>query len=431
MSLFSNCGAGDVGYAGAGFRFDVIAELLDSRLSVAQLNHPKATGVPGDLRTTLPTVIEAWRERWGSERPDLLAACPPCQGMSTARGRRGSDADVEAGSRDPRNLLVEVIAEAVTSLEPRAVVVENVSAFLTRKVRHPQTGSPVSAAAYLVDQMDGHYRVFSIVADMADYGVPQFRRRSFLTFVRRDETGLAVLDDHDLAPFPFPTHVGQQISVSAALKAASLPALDASTTASAMSSDPHHSVPVWASRQYQLVAAIPPNSGASAWQTSACHKCDREGIPADRVTCPECEVILLRPIVVDGSDGPRLIKGFPTSYARMRPDRPATTVTTASGRVSSDYTLHPSEHRVLSIKECELLQTFPDGFRWGDALQQYGATEVRSMIGEAVPPLFTRQHGRILAALLGGKRPKLCLPRTNPRVARAAASLNRPTAVPG
>src|SRR6476619_2305180 len=105
VSLFSNCGAGDVGYRQAGFRFDVMAELDPRRLEVCLLNHPGAVGVPGDLRETWPRVIEAYREQAGEVIPALLAACPPCQGMSSARGDRGLENDADAGSRDDRNLL--------------------------------------------------------------------------------------------------------------------------------------------------------------------------------------------------------------------------------------------------------------------------------------------------------------------------------------
>src|SRR5207249_3451208 len=91
VSLFSNCGAGDLGYANAGFRFDVIAELVQHRLDVALLHHRGADGVQGDLRTTLPEVVASWRRRHRRLAPALLAACPPCQGMSSARGGRGKE----------------------------------------------------------------------------------------------------------------------------------------------------------------------------------------------------------------------------------------------------------------------------------------------------------------------------------------------------
>jgi DNA (cytosine-5)-methyltransferase 1 len=84
----------------------------------------------------------------------------------------------------------------------------------------------------------------------------------------------------------------------------------------------------------------------------------------------------------------------------MHLDRPAATITTASGHIGSDYTIHPTENRLLSIYECALLQTFPKSFAWGDALEKYGHTNVREMIGEAVPPAFTRLHGEVLRGIL-------------------------------
>src|SRR4051812_29004206 len=100
VSLFSNCGAGDVGYRRAGFHFDVMAELDPRRLEVCLLNHPGAVGVEGDLRSTWHTVISKYRERAGAQSPTLLAACPPCQGMSSARSGRGQESDPDAGIKD-------------------------------------------------------------------------------------------------------------------------------------------------------------------------------------------------------------------------------------------------------------------------------------------------------------------------------------------
>jgi len=47
----------------------------------------------------------------------------------------------------------------------------------------------------------------------------------------------------------------------------------------------------------------------------------------------------------------------------------------------------------------------------GDALKLWGRTNVREMIGEAVPPFFTRKHGRILVQLLTGMAPQVALDR--------------------
>jgi len=158
-----------------------MAEIDPRRLEVALLNHPEATGVAGDLRETWPQVVEAYRQAAGSERPALLDACPPCQGMSSARSKRGLESDPDAGSRDKRNLLVVVIAEVARALQPRVIVVENVPAFLTRHVRHPETGAAVSAAVLLIESLAEDYLPYPLLTDLADYGVPQTRKRAFLT----------------------------------------------------------------------------------------------------------------------------------------------------------------------------------------------------------------------------------------------------------
>jgi len=120
----------------------------------------------------------------------------------------------------------------------------------------------------------------------------------------------------------------------------------------------------------------------------------------DAVTCPNCSGPLLRPIVQEKDGSYRLVKGFKSSYRRMYADRPAATVTTASGHIGSDYTIHPTQNRLLSPLECSLLQTFPSDFKWGDALKKLGHTNVREMIGEAVPPAFTKLHGEVLLGIL-------------------------------
>src|SRR5215213_659042 len=206
VSLFSNCGAGDLGYADAGFQFDVLAELDERRLSVAGRNLPGAALVKGDLRETWRAVVKAYESQNGKRPPALLAACPPCQGMSSARSGRGRADDPDAGSRDERNLLVQVIAKVVHSLQPRVVVVENVPAFLSRVVRHPSTNSPVSAAVLLSRSLRQHYHLSPLLTDLADYGVPQRRRRSFLCFVRREEPGMADLIQRGRLAFPRASH---------------------------------------------------------------------------------------------------------------------------------------------------------------------------------------------------------------------------------
>lgn len=206
VSLFSNCGAGDIGYAKAGFRFDVMAELDPRRLEVCLLNHPTAVGVPGDLRKTWPVVVDEYLDIAKGAPLTLLAACPPCQGMSSARSYRGKEGDPDAGMKDARNLLVTVISKVARELKPRVIVVENVQAFLTRQVRHPKTNVPITASRWLINELAGDYAVFPFLTDLCDYGVPQTRKRTFLTFIRLNEPAITILEERAASPYPIPRY---------------------------------------------------------------------------------------------------------------------------------------------------------------------------------------------------------------------------------
>jgi DNA (cytosine-5)-methyltransferase 1 len=425
VSLFSNCGAGDLGYARAGFRFQVLAELERRRLDVAALNHPGAETIAGDLRRSWPDVVKSYRERLGEEPPALLSACPPCQGMSSARSGRGLSSDADAGSRDARNLLVEVIASVTDALRPRIVVVENVAAFLKRQVRHPDTDEPISAARLLLQRLDGRYAPFAMKCDLADFGVPQTRRRAFLVLINLDEPGLERLRTVNRTPFPVATHgpglKSPHVALREALRDLGAGPLDGGSHARAGTG--LHRVPVWDAARYFMVASIPRGIGASAWSSCRCRSCGDVEVGADAATCPWCGGPLARPVVcVDGEW--RLIRGFRnSSYRRMHPLKPAATITTASGRSGSDNTLHPYEHRVLSMLECQHLQTFPSDFRWGDHLAEYGHTSLRAMIGEAVPPQFTELHGRVLASVLNGRSPSQAMNTEDARIVGALRAL--------
>ncbi|MCY4541973.1 MAG: DNA cytosine methyltransferase [Rhodobacteraceae bacterium] len=430
VSLFSNCGAGDAGFASAGFRFRVVSELVEKRLDVARLNHPYAVAVPGDLRKTWPVVVDSFREAHGSEAPVLLSGCPPCQGMSSARGDRGKENDPDAGSRDDRNLLVLPIAEVAKELRPTFIVVENVPAFLRRRVWDPDSTTPLSAAKILCNRLKSDYRIYAAVVDLCEFGIPQHRSRAFLTLVRKDTDAICVLRRTGRAPFPAPTHGGPDspdfVTIDDALRKSGLPALDAGTAEEAASNgQPMHRVPVWLDRRYEMVAAIPPGSGASAWETDRCGRCDTRGIASTEAVCPNCQSRLLRPTVRNEDGSWRLVKGFrSSSYRRMDPNRPAATITTASGHIGSDRTLHPWENRVLSPAECGWLQTIPSSFQWGESMDNWGPTGVRQMIGEAVPPLFTMLHGRVLAALAEGCDVPEAISQEDGRCQKALAKLN-------
>lgn len=429
VSLFSNCGAGDLGYKNAGFNFVVMAEIIPHRLNVALLNHPKATGVIGDIRNNWEDIVEKYTNKANAPL-SLLAACPPCQGMSSSRNDRGLEDDPDAGSKDERNLLVVPIAKIAKELVPSLIVVENVPAFLTKKIWHPINHTPISAAKFLIEELESNYDVYPLLTDLADYGIPQSRKRAFLTFVNKSQYGLETLKREGRIPYPQVTHGkdGQQdhVTIGEALESFGLPSLDAGSEELAICTTHGilHSVPVWNKRMYQMVQAIPTHNGGSAWDNNKCPNCGIINVGIDDAECPQCNEGLLRPIVKENGTY-RLVKGYrSTSYRRMKTNLPSTTITTANGHIGSSTTIHPYQNRLMSPLECALLQTFPIDFNWGDTIEKFGHTNVRHMIGEAVPPQFTRLHGLVLADLLESQTNSRTLTTKDERYLKACDKLS-------
>jgi len=440
VSLFSNCGAGDYGFNNAGFQFAVMAELEEDRLEVCKWNHqqvseeeapPDKNFIPGDLRDTWKTVVKRYKDIAGDDHsPALLSACPPCQGMSTARSGIGQGDNLESGKQDERNLLVRVIATVAEELGPKLVVVENVPAFLTRNVPHPNTGKGVSAARLLCRDLRKDYRPFPFLTDLADYGVPQHRQRTFLTFVRKDLSDLRFLDENDV--YPYPTPRSKEITLKDFLEdhEEEFPVLDAQDNP--RGNEIMDQVPGWSDEQYRMAEAI-DEPGGSAWENDCDNpKCEIEEVDEDRATCPECGETLPRPTVSGEGEAPRLVKGFRrSSYRRMPLREPAPTVTTASNRIGSSYNIHPTENRLMTPKECARLQGFPEEFHWRNpeseehAVELFGVNEVRAMIGEAIPPHFTEQHGEVLLDLLKGDIDEsVLIPATDERCRQARKTLD-------
>lgn len=76
---------------------------------------------------------------------------------------------------------------------------------------------------------------------------------------------------------------------------------------------------------------------------------------------------------------------YVSMYGRLRWDKPAQTITTGFGSMGQGRYLHPSRIRTLTCREAARIQGFPDFFDFGEARP---ITELRQMIGNAVPPQF-------------------------------------------
>lgn len=395
VSLFSGAGFGDYGFTLAGGRCHAANEIDPNRAAVHKANI-KAP-VWGNIRTEKEKLIEYI----AGKEIDLLAATPPCQSFSTANAKRGSREDPEHADRDSRNNLFFEALHVARVIRPKVIFFENVPNFLERKIKSAN-GKYTGKVREFISASLSEYVEWSGVLCLSTLGIPQRRKRSIAIFVRKD-----ILPE-DNAIFPkclnpsewpaFPEELPKTI-----LDALSdLPLLDSISVDNAICpNDILHQVPIASSKHYSWISSIPSGSNKSAWE-NACLNCGHN-VEEGRIECGKCGSLLLNRPHVIGDDGKfRLIKGFKTSYKRMPANEIAPTVTTASGSFSSDLKLHPTQNRVLSVRECAWLQAIPNSFNWPASLHDKKGHNYRQMVGEAVPPIITYRLGKAISQFLKG-----------------------------
>lgn len=90
--------------------------------------------------------------------------------------------------------------------------------------------------------------------------------------------------------------------------------------------------------------------------------------------------------------------GRTTYYGRLRNDKPSYTITTYFNRLGNGCNLHPTQDRIISIREGARLQSFPDDYVFcGSKASQY------KQIGNAVPPLLARKIAELIKPYLKSK----------------------------
>ena len=123
-------------------------------------NHPGASTILGDIRKVTPEDIKRlidYREI------DVLIGGIPCQGFSLNNKKRRFD--------DRRNFLYIEFLRFVKALQPKVVVIENVSG-----MRSTKNGVFVESIKKGISEAGG-YRVACEMINAADFGVPQKRQR--------------------------------------------------------------------------------------------------------------------------------------------------------------------------------------------------------------------------------------------------------------
>lgn len=335
IDLFAGCGGLTQGLRDAGFDVLAAVELDSLAAETYAANHPQVELLNTDIRTVSAEGLCSLCAITPGDL-DLLAGCPPCQGFSRLRNNNRRDR-----MDDPRNRLIDEVLRLVRELLPKVVMVENV----------PNLGRYTRYRAFKRGLRSLGYRVSDQILDVADFGVPQRRRRLVVLASRLGEIAHIEPD-------------GQRSSVRQAI--GSLPQ-------GVAGGDPlHNLVEKRSERVKKLISAIPKNGGS---RTSLS--------PGFMLDCH------------------REVDGFYDVYGRMSWDDVAPTITGGCINPSKGRFLHPEEDRAITLREAALLQSFPPDYQFSLRRGKYAAAE---MIGNALPPIFSRMQAEAIKLHLAERR---------------------------
>ena len=406
ISLFTSSGIGDLGLKQNNITTVIACELLPERMNLFHNNFPDAKCFQGDIWELKDEIADYYNSQY-DEPPFMIIATPPCQGMSS-NGMGKMLSDYRKGLRpkmDERNRLIIPAIDVIKRLKPQWVILENVYNMVNTMI-YDENEELINIIDYIMRELGNEYVGKPQVVDVADYGVPQHRRR-LITVLSRTDNGKKYFKQNDrlIPPFThsetdtiFTTH---WVTVREAI--GQLPELRAEKGKNVDKKfNPLHKVPPLDEKKLFWVDNTPEGQTAfnnqcinpeCMYQGSKMHGAshNEEGINQSHTDtplyCEKCGSILPRPWVEDKDGTKRLMKGFVSAYKRMNWDEPASTLTQNFQFACSDNKLHPSQTRVLSLYEGLVIQSIASydySFKMGDKYVSDGL--IRDTIGESVPP---------------------------------------------
>lgn len=319
---------------------------------------------------------------------DLVAGGPPCQGFSMA-GKRVKD--------DIRNQLVFSYIKFIKLVQPKMVLFENVKGFTYAFNKNKHNGGD-SYSHKVISALEGlGYNVKPHVIDFSEYGVPQRRKRFILVGIRKDigspDTFEEILQnnrDSFLKVKGIKATVTLREAISDLLRSnGTMPTPDRKGFLSGKYGSEKLSDYEKLMRGDYPCEHTVPNSHSFARHS------------ADKQHCYE-RLLLDYPIRGKRIDG-KVREGWGIRQRGITVLDPDAVSPTITGQ-PDDY-LHYSEPRIMTVRECARIQSFPD---WYEIKKKYttGGKMRRievprySQVGNAIPPLFAEQAGIVLKQFL-------------------------------
>ncbi len=306
----------------------------------------------------------------------LIVGGPPCQGFSMAGQRNKNDA---------RNKLVNSYIEFVKIIRPKCIFFENVHGFTVAfKDKNNKKTTPMSE--YIVLELEKlGYKVHREIIDMSDYGVPQKRKRFILVgSLDLDPNNFFVILKKNKSEFL----KNKNLPINPTVKSAIGDLLQGENQVNCPDSNGFKSGKYSkATTQYQryMRRGISNNEIPDSHRF-ANHK--KETVELFMKMQKECE--RSKRLSTENTK----IEGFKRrGITILSPNKPCNTITTHP----DDY-LHYLEPRIMTVRECARIQSFPDTFVFKGKYTTGGSLRKKDVprytqVGNAIPPLFAEQVG--------------------------------------
>ncbi len=383
IDLFAGAGGLSCGLRQSGFDPVLANEIVPEYAQTYGLNHPSARLIVGDVRQVCEANLKNLLAVKEGEI-DLIAGGPPCQGFSINAPIRTLD--------DERNQLFKDFIRVVSSLKPKAVLIENVPGIISlgKGTVVQQIYAELEALGYKVKHrilFAGHYGVPQMRFRTIFIGIrnfngeirfpePQFAAKGFANFTGAKELCL------DIPPL-FYQGLKPHVTVWDAFS--DLPQI----------ANTHQSSPEKYSRRPQNEYQEYLRQGEGKLTGHYCAK------------IAAVNVERLKHIPQGGSwrDIPHelLPEGLKRArrsdhtkrYGRLHPTAMCSTVLTKCDPHWGSF-FHPTQDRVISVREAARIQSFPDSYQFvGNITEQY------AQVGNAVPPLLGKAIGDEILKMLG------------------------------
>lgn len=319
---------------------------------------------------------------------DLVAGGPPCQGFSMA-GKRVEE--------DVRNQLVFSYIKFIELVQPKMILFENVKGFTYAFDKNKKDGAEPYSHKVIRGLKKLGYNVKDQVIDFSQFGVPQRRKRFILVGIRKEigspenfEKLLMENRDAFLAQKGLKSNVTLREAISDLLRSnGEIPSPDRK----GFYSGKYGCTKL--TNYEKLMRGDYPKTHTIADSHSFAKQ------STDKIECYK-----------------RLLADYPQIGKRIDGDAreqwgikqrgitildPDTVSPTITGH-PDDY-LHYCEPRIMTVRECARIQSFPD---WYEIKKKYTTggkmrkVEVPryTQIGNAIPPLFAEQAGKVLLNML-------------------------------